>query len=160
MKFYEEPMRCEKIFAYNVKMCREAKGLTQKELAVEILGYPVELLQKVEEGLAYECNLEFCVSLAKFFGFSLDDLLTNRHLTNIMILLDAGVAIEDDDSYGCTGCCHYDNKNCGYFDDLTCHGDEVKAFEENCMGCCCGDGCECNKGNGGCENYETEPVMG
>lgn len=80
MNFYEDPISCEKIFAYNVKKCREVKGLTQKELAVDILGYPVELLQKVEEGLAYECILEFCVCLAKYFGISLDDLLTNRHL--------------------------------------------------------------------------------
>lgn len=29
-----------------------------------------------------------------------------------------------------------------------------------CAGCCCGDGAECNKRNGGCMNYETKPIMG
>lgn len=57
----------------------------------------------------------------------------------------------------CAGCCH--NTNCGYFDDLLRLGDK-KAFEENCVGCCCGDGTLCNKNNGGCSNYEIKPIMG
>lgn len=57
----------------------------------------------------------------------------------------------------CAGCCH--NTNCEYFDDLLRFGDK-KAFEENCVGCCCGDGTLCNKNNGGCSNYEIKPIMG
>lgn len=57
----------------------------------------------------------------------------------------------------CIGCCHY--TECGYFDDSIRLGEE-KAFAENCVGCCCGDGTSCNKNNGGCANYETKPIMG
>ena len=59
----------------------------------------------------------------------------------------------------CEGCIHYDG--CGYFDfdnsDLT----EEERFAEHCVGCCCGDGCECNKNNG-CDNWEdgSEQLMG
>lgn len=81
MLFQETPMSYEEIFARNVKNCREAKGLTQKELAVEILGYPEELLRKVEEGNTTECSLSFYVYIAKFFGVSVDDLFTNRYLS-------------------------------------------------------------------------------
>ena len=62
----------------------------------------------------------------------------------------------------CEGCCH--DGCCGYFSDLNKYDisipeEEQKAFEEFCCGCCCGDGAECNR-DGGCDNYETEPLMG
>ena len=62
---------------------------------------------------------------------------------------------------GCIGCCH--DGCCGYFSDENTYlledGGEDKAFEEFCVGCCCGDGLECNRDQG-CSNYETEPIMG
>ena len=58
----------------------------------------------------------------------------------------------------CEGCCHYDG--CGYFDEYAAELNEAERFEKHCVGCCCGDGYECNRDNGGCSNYETEPVMG
>ena len=81
MFFKEVDMSPEEIFAHNVKSCREAKDLTQRELAVEILGYPEELLRKVEEGNTAECSISFYVNIAKFFEVSVDDLFTNRHLS-------------------------------------------------------------------------------
>lgn len=61
----------------------------------------------------------------------------------------------------CAGCIHHDA--CGYFDpELNDPSwDDVRRFKEHCVGCCCGDGCECNK-DCGCDNYEdgTLPLMG
>ena len=58
---------------------------------------------------------------------------------------------------GCNGCAH--QYSCGYFDcnnyDLT----EEERFIEHCLGCCCGDGLECNKAEGhGCWNWEDTLV--
>ena len=38
---------------------------------------------------------------------------------------------------------------------------EEEIFEAHCVGCACGDGYDCNRGNG-CNNYEdgTEPLLG
>lgn len=68
------------IFARNIKACREAKGLTQKELAEEILGYPEEFLYKAECGLPCECGIRFYIDLAKEFNVSLEA-LTNRYFS-------------------------------------------------------------------------------
>lgn len=61
----------------------------------------------------------------------------------------------------CDGCCH--NGSYGYFSELNNYpldeDGEISAFEEFCVSCCCGDGCECNRDQG-CNNYETEPIMG
>ena len=76
-------MSYEKIFGNNVKACREARGLSQKELAEEILGYPEEMIRKAEEGKAINCSIDFYVCLAKEFDVTLDALLTNRYLVPI-----------------------------------------------------------------------------
>ena len=64
----------------------------------------------------------------------------------------------------CTGCIH-NHYSCGYFDlsfsdfELT----EEERFEAHCVGCCCGDGCECNRTNNyGCMNWEdgSGPLLG
>lgn len=61
----------------------------------------------------------------------------------------------------CAGCVHHGG--CGYFDpalnDPTWNDD--RRFIEHCVGCCCGDGYECNKDRG-CDNYEdgTLPLQG
>lgn len=68
------------MFARNVKACREAKGLTQKELAEEILGYPEEFILKLEQGLPCECGIDFYIDLAKEFGVSIEA-LTNRYFS-------------------------------------------------------------------------------
>lgn len=72
----------EKIFGNNVKACREARGLSQKELAEDILGYPEEMIRQVEEGKTLNCSIGFYVCLAKEFGVTLDALLTSRYLVS------------------------------------------------------------------------------
>jgi len=57
----------------------------------------------------------------------------------------------------CEGCCH--DGCCGYFSELNKCETEDEAFLEFCAGCACGDGAECNRDQG-CDNYETEPIMG
>ena len=64
---------------------------------------------------------------------------------------------------GCEGCIHYDF--CGYFDLYDGKMIEEERFMEHCVGCCCGDGVECNKHNNDghrCMNWEdgSEPLMG
>lgn len=64
--------------------------------------------------------------------------------------------------YNCDGCIH--DGCCGYFSDLNDYNpinpdEERKAFKEFCAGCCCGDGFECNR-DYGCDNYETELILG
>lgn len=58
-----------------------------------------------------------------------------------------------EDNSRCKGCAH--RGCCGFmmFDatDMT----EEEIFEKHCVGCPCGDGCECNREEG-CNNYETE----
>ena len=64
-----------------------------------------------------------------------------------------------DPSHPCYGCCHYEV--CGYFDFYDYEKTEEWNMAENCAGCCCGDGWECNKhNNDGCLNYEIEPILG
>lgn len=70
----------EKILGYNVKACREARGLSQKELAEEILGYSEETIRLVEEGYNPNCSIDFYVCLAESLGVTLDALATNRYL--------------------------------------------------------------------------------
>ena len=56
----------------------------------------------------------------------------------------------------CEGCYHWDNgSSCLYFSDENEYDSEEEKFLANCCGCCCGDGCECHRGEG-CQNYETE----
>ena len=63
--------------------------------------------------------------------------------------------------YNCTGCCHYDC--CGMreplFKNENAQMTDIELFEAHCVGCCCGDGFECNNGRG-CDNYEEEPWLG
>ena len=64
-----------------------------------------------------------------------------------------------DPSHPCYGCCHYEG--CGYFDFHDYEKTEEWNMAENCAGCCCGDGWECNKhSDNGCLNYEIEPILG
>lgn len=59
----------------------------------------------------------------------------------------------------CQGCYH--NDGCGFFDDDHFKFNQIELFERNCVGCCCGEGAECNRRTGeGCGNYEEEPIMG
>ena len=62
---------------------------------------------------------------------------------------------------GCDGCVH--QNGCGYFDCEDYNLTEEERFIEHCIGCCCGDGLECNKAQGdGCTNWEdsSEPLLG
>lgn len=64
-----------------------------------------------------------------------------------------------DTDHPCYGCCHYEG--CGYFDFYDDYKTEEENMAENCAGCCCGDGWECNKHSDyGCLNYEIEPILG
>lgn len=47
---------------------------------------------------------------------------------------------------GCKECIHYGD--CGYFDLYDNKLTEEENFIEHCVGCCCGDGGECNKNKG------------
>lgn len=69
-------------------------------------------------------------------------------------LIDAMSMDEDpEDNSRCKGCAH--RGCCGFMKfDITGMTEE-EVFEEHCVGCPCGDGCECNRENG-CSNYETE----
>ena len=53
----------------------------------------------------------------------------------------------------CDSCTHYEG--CGYFDRNNHNLTEEERFIEHCVGCCCGDGLECNRAQGnGCSNWE------
>ena len=69
----------DKIFAQNVKARREAMGLTRKELAENHMGYPEELLTRVEAGDTTGCTIDFLVCLAKYLEVPLETLMTNRY---------------------------------------------------------------------------------
>lgn len=60
---------------------------------------------------------------------------------------------------GCKECIHYGD--CGYFDLYDNKLTEEENLIEHCVGCCCGDGGECNKSRG-CWNYEDsfESILG
>ena len=79
--FPEKSVSIEQIFGNNVKACREAKSLTQKELAEEILGIPEELLHQIEDGICVHCSLHVYVELANFFHGPLESLLTSRYFS-------------------------------------------------------------------------------
>lgn len=56
----------------------------------------------------------------------------------------------------CAGCIHWnDGNDCSDRLDDNNYESEEERFLMNCAGCACGDGCECNRGDG-CQNYETE----
>lgn len=63
------------------------------------------------------------------------------------------------DASPCDGCCH--KYGCGRITFDTFGMSEEEIFEQHCVGCACGDGYDCNRGNG-CDNYEdgTEPLLG
>lgn len=69
----------DKIFATNVKARREAKRLSTKELAENIMGYPEELLLRVEAGDTTGCTIDFLVCLAKCLEAPLETLMTSRY---------------------------------------------------------------------------------
>lgn len=58
----------------------------------------------------------------------------------------------------CDGCIHWHDRDCSNSLDTNTYETEEERFLANCAGCCCGDGCECNKGSR-CENYEPEEDM-
>ena len=71
----------EEIFARNVKACREAAGLTQKDLAEGVLGVPEELIQQIEAGKACDIRIDTYICLANYFHVRLESLLANEHMT-------------------------------------------------------------------------------
>ena len=76
----EKHISYEQIFGNNVKACREAEGLSQKELAEDILGVPEELIRQIENGVSVHCRLDVYIKLANYFLVSLVSLLTDRYL--------------------------------------------------------------------------------
>ena len=61
----------------------------------------------------------------------------------------------------CDGCIHKDD--CGidafFWDEIDVSDEE--RFMTHCVGCCCGDGHECNKNKSHkCSNYEAEALLG
>ena len=61
----------------------------------------------------------------------------------------------------CEGCIHKDGCGIDEFFWEETNLSEEERFVRHCVGCCCGDGCECNKSSG-CSNYEdgTGPILG
>ena len=59
----------------------------------------------------------------------------------------------------CEGCIHY--CHCGFIELYDNNLSEEENLINHCIGCCCGDGGECNKNNG-CWNWEdgSEPILG
>lgn len=59
----------------------------------------------------------------------------------------------------CKECIHYND--CGFIELYNKTLTEEENLIEHCVGCCCGDGGECNKNNG-CWNWEdgSEPILG
>ena len=76
----EEKLSYEQIFGNNVKACREAEGLTQKELAEDILGVSEELIHQIESSVSVHCCLDVYIDLANHFHVPLESLLTDRYL--------------------------------------------------------------------------------
>lgn len=69
----------DKIFARNVKARREAMGLTRKELAECLMGYPESLLARVETGDPTGCTIDFLICLAEYLKVPIETLMTNRY---------------------------------------------------------------------------------
>lgn len=65
----------ERIFGNNIRRLREEKGLSQYELAVEMIGMPEENLAKIEEGKDLLCNIEVFADIAKYLDTTINDLL-------------------------------------------------------------------------------------
>lgn len=69
--------------------------------------------------------------------------------------------VDADGTHPCVSCIHF--KGCAYFDFFDLNKTEEENAMEHCVGCCCGDGGECNKHNEKlCMNYEDsyENFMG
>lgn len=65
------------------------------------------------------------------------------------------------DETTCDGCIHRDG--CRYFDLENSNLSTEERFNNNCIGCCCGDGLYCNfTRNKRCTNYEdgSGPLLG
>lgn len=88
------------------------------------------------------------------------------HGKELCTIIDAVKALMDaisnarwDYTTRCDTCCH--KNGCGRISFDTFGMSEEEIFEAHCVGCACGDGYDCNCGNG-CNNYEdgTEPLLG
>ena len=72
-------MSYDKIFAHNVKARRHAMGIARKELAESIMGYPEDLLARVETGDTAGCTIDFLVCLAEHLKTPIETLMTNPY---------------------------------------------------------------------------------
>lgn len=81
----------DEIFARNVKARREALNLTRKELAETHMGYPEELLARVEAGDTTGCTIDFLICLAECLKAPIEALMTDRYFCPQSSLLDKEV---------------------------------------------------------------------
>lgn len=157
-----------KLYGTELKKLRLLKGLSLETVAKEVNLTPQQVA-RTEEGLR-DISLENLKKYAELYGVNTSDITdtitTNKTpdaLEGIKDLIDLFYANKSlyDKTYSitgeCFGCCHF-RENCGYYTDCA-NASEEEAFIEHCVGCCCGDGAECNLGEG-CNNYEETPVMG
>ena len=97
-----------------------------------------------------EGEMRIATSGGQFHGYK---------LVKIVKVLDAfmdAINMKDEeleDNSPCAGCTHRDG--CGIMNFDTTGMSEEEQFIEHCVGCPCGDGCECNREQG-CENYDDE----
>lgn len=157
-----------KIYGTELKKLRILKNMSLESVA-KYLNITPQQVQRTEEGLR-DISLENLKKYAELYGVDTSDvtdtIATNKTpdtLNDIKELIDLFYANRSlyDKTCGvageCFGCCHF-REDCGYYADNISISEE-EAFIEHCVGCCCGDGAECNLGEG-CTNYEESPVMG
>lgn len=77
------------ILGDNIKKCREAAGLSAKQLAEEICGYPERYLLDIESG-HHMININLVCAISRYFAID-TDMLANIHYFNPA---DYGVGIE------------------------------------------------------------------
>lgn len=79
-----------------------------------------------------------------------------RAVNDLMDALEMPVdSILKEDHSPCKGCFY--RGGCGRILFDTTGMTEEQIFREHCCGCACGDGCECNRGNG-CTNYSEDGI--
>lgn len=84
---------CAQILGDNIKKCREAAGLSAKQLAEEICGYSEQDLLNIESG-HNTININLVCAISRYFAID-TDMLANIHYLNPV---DYDISIEQSDA--------------------------------------------------------------